>query len=258
MKPYAYYNEIDPYAAQWLRNLMDFDLILPGEVDERSIVDVAPEDLKGFSQCHFFAGIGGWSFAARLAGWPDELQLWSGSCPCQPFSTAGRRLAQLDARHLWPEFFRLIRAKKPDRIVGEQVAAAIGCDWLDGVFDDLEGEGYACGAVVLPACSVDAPHRRDRLWFLADSDRTGLERLGEERQLPEAREQAQARRDRSIRAWGRQQQRGNDGKYRRLAPGIPCLAHGVPARVERTIAFGNAIVPQVAAEFLAAALECRP
>lgn len=85
----AYYNEIDPYAAQWLRNLMDYDLILPGEVDERSIVEVHPDDLKGFTQCHFFAGIGGWSLAARLARWPDDRRLWTGSCPCQPFSVAG-------------------------------------------------------------------------------------------------------------------------------------------------------------------------
>lgn len=213
---------------------------------------------KASRNATFSPASGGWSFAARLAGWPDELQLWSGSCPCQPFSAAGRQLAQLDERHLWPEFFRLIRAEKPDRVVGEQVAAAIGYDWLDGVFDDLEGENYSCGAVVLPACSVNAPHRRDRLWFLADSDRTGLERLGEERQLPEDRKQTQARRDSSVRAWRGQHQRGRDGKHRRVAPGVPCLAHGVHARMERSIAFGNAIVPQVAAEFLAAALECRP
>ena len=64
----AYYNEFDPYAAQWLRNLIAAGLIPAGEVDERSIVDVAPSDLAGFVQCHFFAGIGGWALAARLAG----------------------------------------------------------------------------------------------------------------------------------------------------------------------------------------------
>ncbi|MGH8074250.1 MAG: DNA cytosine methyltransferase [Lysobacter sp.] len=237
---------------------MDFDLIAPGEVDERSIAEVQPEDLEGFSQAHFFAGIGGWSLAARIAGWPDDEQLWSGSCPCQPFSAAGKTLAQLDERHLWPHFFRLIRARRPERVVGEQVAAAIGLDWLDGVFDDLEGEGYACGAAVLPATAVGAPHQRDRLWFMADADSTGLQGLGEERQLRKDREEKQARRQGGFHTWGGQFQRGHDGRHRRIAPGVPCLAHGVPARVERTVAFGNAIVPQVAAEFLAAVWACRP
>ena len=68
----AYYNEIDPYAAQWLRNLIAAGHIAPGEVDERSILDVSPDDLTGFIQCHFFAGIGVWSHALRRGGWPDE------------------------------------------------------------------------------------------------------------------------------------------------------------------------------------------
>ena len=170
----AYYNEMEPYAAQWLRSLIDKGLIAKGEVDERSILDVAPADLRGFTQCHFFAGIGGWSLAARLAGWPDERPLWTGSAPCHPFSVAGQQKGQADERHLWPVFFNLIRACRPPVVMGEQVAAAVGKDWLDGVSTDLEGIGYACGAVVVPACAVDAPHRRDRLWFVAHSTSEGL------------------------------------------------------------------------------------
>lgn len=179
----AYYNEFDPYAAQWLRNLIAAGHIAPGDVDERSITDVSVSDLIGYKQCHFFAGIGGWSLAARLAGWPDERPLWTGSCPCQPFSVAGKGAGQDDARHLWPDFFRLIRAGRPDVVMGEQVAAAVGKDWLDGVLADLEGIGYVGGAAVVPACAVNAPHRRDRLWFVAgsrvlgDSQRAGLEGL---------------------------------------------------------------------------------
>ena len=75
----AYYNEIDAYAAQWLRNLIREGLIAPGDVDERSIVDVRADDLRGYEQCHFFAGIGGWSYALRLAGWPDDRATPSGS-----------------------------------------------------------------------------------------------------------------------------------------------------------------------------------
>jgi len=86
----AYYNEIDPFAAEWLRQLIKDGLIADGEVDERSIEDVTPNELAGFTQCHFFAGIGGWSYALRLAGWPDDQPVWTGSCPCQPFSTAGK------------------------------------------------------------------------------------------------------------------------------------------------------------------------
>lgn len=159
----AYYNEIDPYAAQWLRNLIANGHIAPGDVDERSIVDVKPDDLKSYTQCHFFAGIGGWSYAARLAGWPDDRPLWTGSCPCQPFSVAGKGEGQKDERHLWPEYFRLIRARSPAVVMGEQVADAVKWGWLDDVFADLEDAGYSCGAAVVPAAGVDAPHRRDRL-----------------------------------------------------------------------------------------------
>jgi DNA (cytosine-5)-methyltransferase 1 len=175
----AYYNEFDPYVAQWLRNLIARNLIPRGDVDERSIVDVRPSDLAGYAQCHFFAGIGGWALAARLAGWPDDRELWTGSCPCQPFSAAGKQKGQADERHLWPEYLRLIRACWPAFVVGEQVAAAVGLNWLDGVLADLEDIGYAGRAVVLPACAVDSPQPRDRLWFVGDgygavADRSGV------------------------------------------------------------------------------------
>lgn len=163
----AYYNEFDPLAAQWLRNLIAAGQIAPGDVDTRSIKEVTPDDLRGYTQCHFFAGIGGWSYAARLAGWADDRPLWTGSCPCQPFSVAGKGAGIDDVRHLWPDFFRLIQACRPDVVVGEQVAGAAGYGWLDGVAADLAGEGYASGAVDIPACAVDAPHIRQRLYWVA-------------------------------------------------------------------------------------------
>lgn len=167
----AYYNEFKPEAAHMLRQLIRDGIIAPGDVDERSIVDVNPDDLRGYTQCHFFAGIGGWSVALRLAGWGDDRSVWTGSCPCQPFSSAGKQEGQEDERHLWPDWFRLIRESKPDTILGEQVARAIAFGWLDEVFNDLETEDYACASAVLPACSVGRPHKRDRLWFVADSNK---------------------------------------------------------------------------------------
>lgn len=161
----AYYNEFDPKATAWLRELIKQGHIADGVVDERSITDVKPEDLAGFTQCHFFAGIGGWSYALRLAGIPDDFPCWTGSPPCQPFSTAGKQLGQLDERHLGPTFMRLVDECKPAILFGEQVAAAIGKHWLDDLFTELERQGYACGSAVLPACSIGAPHKRDRLFF---------------------------------------------------------------------------------------------
>lgn len=164
----SYYNEFDPFAAAWLKELIKDGLIADGIVDERSIADVQPEDLRGFTQCHFFAGIGGWSAAARLAGWSDDRPMWTGSPPCQPFSTAGNRKGQDDERHLWPAFFNLIRECAPPVVFGEQVAAAIRTGWFDDLQTDMEAEGYATAMVVLPACSVGAPHKRDRLWYVAE------------------------------------------------------------------------------------------
>src|SRR5262252_3748836 len=123
MKPWAYYNEIDPFACAWLRELIKENLIAPGEVDERDIKEVQAEDLKGFAQAHWFAGIGVWSHALRRAGWPDDRPCWTGSCPCQPFSASGKRQGFKDERHLWPEWLRLIEACRPTIIFGEQVGA---------------------------------------------------------------------------------------------------------------------------------------
>lgn len=163
----AYYNEIDPAAAHILRAMIDADVIAPGDVDTRSIKDVQPDDLSGYTQCHFFAGGGLWSVAARLAGWPDDRPLWTGSCPCQPFSVAGKGLGTDDPRHLWPDFHRLISARRPAVVMGEQVAGKAGYGWFDGVRADLAGEGYASRASDFPACSIDAPHQRNRLYWIA-------------------------------------------------------------------------------------------
>jgi len=172
----AYYNEFDPGAAAWLRELIREGLIADGEVDERSIVDVRPRDLAGFTQCHFFAGIGGWSYALRLAGWADEEPVWTGSCPCQPFSAAGKGAGFADERHLWPAWHWLIAQCRPVVIFGEQVASPAGLAWFDLVSTDMEGLDYACWPIDLPAAGINAPHIRQRLWWMADAGRERCDR----------------------------------------------------------------------------------
>lgn len=169
MPSHAYYNEIDPAAAQWLRNLIESGHIAPGYVDERSIEDVYPSDLRGFTQCHFFAGIGVWSHALRSAGWADDRPVWTGSCPCQPFSAAGKGAGFNDERHLWPAFHHLIKECRPAVVIGEQVASKDSDLWIDLVHTDMEALGYAFGAIPFPSAGVGAPHIRDRLYWVADS-----------------------------------------------------------------------------------------
>jgi DNA (cytosine-5)-methyltransferase 1 len=311
----SYYNEYEPFAAQWLRNLKRAKLIADGDVDERSIEEVAPDDLVWYDQCHFFAGLGGWPLACRMAGWPDDREIWTGSPPCQPFSVAGNQLGIHDGRHLWPHYFRLVRARRPAVLVGEQVANAIGKGWLDGVFADLDSEDYARRAVVLPACAVNGPHRRDRIMFIGDRDgavdhreRTRLQGHaghgdGAEGRSQSNRSTAAASRggavgDANTQRVGERGQReradqgsdalasagamdsrdadrdgagaigsawagarwiiGHDGRARRIEPSIRLLADGVPARVGRLRAYGNAIVPELGAEVLKAYLDCMP
>lgn len=133
-----YVNEIDPYCAEWLQNLMDAEVLPRGHIDTRSIEDVTPNDLAGYSQHHFFAGLGGWIYALDLAGWPRDRPVWTGSCPCQPFSSAGKGAGFADERHLWPAWLKLIATCKPAIILGEQVASKSASLWVDQVQFDLE------------------------------------------------------------------------------------------------------------------------
>lgn len=351
----AYYNDIDPAVCAWVRELMKDGLVMDGVVDERPIEQITGADLEGFTRVHLFCGIAGWERALQLADWPVDRPVWTGSCPCQSFSAAGKRKGHGDARNLWPEMLRLIRECRPATIFGEQVEAAIGFGWLDGVFVDLEEQAYACGPAVLPAACVGAPHIRQRIWWcarnLADAEhrrptieeqrpksraqiggvafelanaevnrasaheqarqpnaqrRTSTEslphpqrdggRLDEQERAAQGRvadgrdgagmpvdgmgDSARATRTRFGRdgaevlpvetagggrtSSARMQHRFwddfalvacKDGKYRRTQPGIFPLADGIPGRVGILRGAGNAIVPQVAAEFIAAYLE---
>mgnify|MGYP003627376453 CR=1 FL=1 len=169
----AHYNDDDPFAVRWLGALVDAGHIAKGRVDDRSIRDLKPADVAGPGQRHFFAGIGGWSYALRLAGVADGASVWTGSCPCQPFSAAGSGRGVEDERHLWPIWRDLIAECRPPMVFGEQVASAAGRGWLASVRADMEDMGYRVGAADLCAASVGAPHIRQRIFFgaVADSDR---------------------------------------------------------------------------------------
>lgn len=197
MMPWAYYNDNDPYCCLWLSYLIDAGLLPTGYVDQRPIQEVKADDLQPYTQVHLFAGAGGWPFALQLAAWPDDRPIWTGSCPCPPFSVAGktrkcptcggspvpcpRRTGYFicrdcghawfaDARHLWPEFWRLIAECRPPTVMGEQVSGADGKLWFAGVRSSLEILGYGVGAVDIPACAVGAPHRRNRIFWVAHAD----------------------------------------------------------------------------------------
>jgi DNA (cytosine-5)-methyltransferase 1 len=277
----VYYNENDPYAAQWLRNLIAAGHIAQGHVDERSIVDVRPADLDGYTQCHFFAGIGGWSYALRLAGWPDDCPVWTGSCPCQPLSGIGKRLGHVDERHLWPTFYGLIAECSPTVLFGEQVESKDGREWLSAVRADLEAQRYAVGIADIPAASQGAWHARQRLWFVAhhDGDRQSgpLVHVRQRRQVeaaavavgigallsdddgagqPNAQGVAAAKESEEIRVGSSvDDSQGTRTVRWPSEPGVGRVVHGVPETVDQLRAFGNAIVPQVAAQFIGACME---
>jgi DNA (cytosine-5)-methyltransferase 1 len=239
--PKNYYNENDPKAAQWLRNLIAAGLIPDGHVDDRSICDVQPADLAGYTQCHFFAGIGGWPYALELAGWPVDWPVWTGSCPCQPFSTAGKRKGEADERHLWPEMYRLIRECRPATCFGEQVASNDGCAWMASVFTDMEQMEYRVAGAGLCSAGIGSPSHRNRLYWVADAYKD----LEPRRAIHAKTRRTQTLDEVASRHWLQ-------------PPRATCrrVDHGISRGVDSTCAgFGNAIVPQVAAEFIGAFMD---
>lgn len=164
----AYYNEIDPFAVAALKRRIADGSLPPGDVDDRDIRSVQAADLRGYAQVHFFAGIGGFGLAARLAGWPDDRPLWTGGYPCQPFSVAGVRRGMSDDRYLWPECARLLGAveERPAWCLFENVDGHRDLG-LDRTLFDLEAMGYAGRPFWIPACAVGAPHDRMRVWIVA-------------------------------------------------------------------------------------------
>ena len=262
-----------------------------------------------------FSGIGGFSLGLEAAGfetaafceydqeaqkvlrknWPDvpifsdvrtltkqELQdngiqnigLICGGYPCQPFSLAGERRGAEDDRHLWPEMFRLVKELRPTWVIGENVAGHINMG-LDEVLADLETEGYTARTFVIPACAVDAHHRRDRVWTVAHtssgSGRDSESVIGRQDNETERSQDTNTlvRSSENVADSERQRRQGQgtlgnaintetqrerqaaqpfDGGQRRVwctEPNVGRVANGVPRRSHRLKQLGNAVVPQV-------------
>lgn len=241
-----FYNDIDEHAAAVLDELIFLGEIPHGVVDQRSIEEIEPDELRRYEQVHFFAGIGGWSLALRLANWPKHRQVWTGSCPCQPFSAAGKGEGFADERHLWPHFHRLIGECRPAAVYGEQVAGAAAGAWLDLVLNDLEALDYAGGAIAFPAASIGAKHVRQRTYWAAYSN---AERHKQSREESRGRPPGRVGRIVQPVSW--------DAPWQSALSGFRAVGDGLPRSVGGSDCARNAIVPAQAAEFIVAAEEAR-
>jgi site-specific DNA-cytosine methylase len=244
----AFYNDIEPYCCAWLSNLMDTGLITPGVISDKSIEDIFPDELVGFNRVHMFAGIGIWDYALDIAGWGDR-QVWTGSCACQPFSEAGKGAGFNDERHLWPAWQWLIKERRPAIIFGEQVASKLVGPWVDLVHADLEGLGYAFGGVPFPSASIGSPHIRDRFYWMAYADHA--ERRTEESSWNVGDWVKAEWNESNGDAW----QRLHGPDWQAFAASFCSDADGDKPRLAQLRAFGNAINPVQAAEFIRAGCE---
>lgn len=211
----------------------------------------------------------------RTLEYDEAIDVITGGYPCQPFSTAGKRQGQADDRHLWPAMFSLIKKHRPTWVIGENVVGHISMG-LDEVLSDLESCGFATRALDIPACAVGAPHIRHRVWILAHAESGGERReVGNLREAdgrqgrtlflkPDSASEISANADSS----GRSEQRWGQPIYAKLIasqrggwwgvePSMGRVAHGVPNRVDRLKALGNAVVPQIPELIGRAILEAR-
>jgi len=279
-----------------------------GEMVQIATADV--RKMNGTTRTHIdlFSGIGGFALACRWAGietiafceiekyaqrvlrknfpgirifkdvWEfpatefREPFLLTGGYPCQPFSQAGKRRGAEDDRHLWPSMFGIIRTSRPTWILAENVAGHVTLG-LDEVLADLESEDYAVQPIIVPACAVDAPHRRDRVWILGNSKKRWHGRLcgrneNRELQISEPRNASReiAFADSNRRRCEKRESKRkplsdfnleseSDGRLWSAEPDVGRVAHGIPRRVDRLKGLGNAIVPQVAYEIIKAMIE---
>lgn len=193
------------------------------------------------------------------------IELICGGFPCTPFSQAGKRRGQEDDRYLWPEYFRIIQEVRPRWVIGENVAGIISMG-LDQVLLDLESANYSCQTLIIPACAVNAPHRRDRVWIMAYSEqlrplqrehegrsrsKEGIFERGGENVSDSDKQGSQGRISEELSECTEQRfvGSGDSQAYRTdhwiVEPGMGRVAHGVPGRVDRLKQLGNSVVSQV-------------
>jgi len=201
-------------------------------------------------------------YNVRTVAYDGPVDVIAGGYPCQPFSGAGKRKGADDDRHLWPAMFSLIKKHRPTWVIGENVAGHISLG-LDAVLADLASEDYACRPFVIPACAVNAPHRRDRVWIIANSAGHGWEQgLAHSGGFLEG---TPPREEFGFGDGGKTLANapgsGLEGKQRTLVersrirlanssqwetePAVGRVVAGIPNRVDRLKALGNAVVPQI-------------
>lgn len=244
------YTDIDEFCIWWIKRLVLQQELPYGECLTEDITNFDMGLLEWYNHCHFFAGIGGWALALSMAGVTHDFNVWTGSCPCQPFSTASTNPKGVeDDRHLWPEMERLIDFGKPTTFFGEQVASKYGWDWLSNVRADLENQDYEFGSAQLSAANCGLPHIRKRLYFVAHSMRLRQERmeptwktirLGLTQEKPKIN---------SNRIPPRSEFKPN--------PSFLLSHDGIPPHMAKSVihGFGNAIVPELASLFIQSSFE---
>ena len=207
----------------------------------------------------------------------DSIDIITGGYPCQPFSIAGRKKGEEDPRHLWPEYFRLVKELRPTWVIGENVSGHIKLG-LDTVIEDLESEDYSVRPFSISASSIGANHQRERIWILAHSRRSQWPRAqlrgeneNETREenanqhqrssSPSSSDVANTNDERLQRQWQSRNQftsnfnsscessdegQGTVGQgWWESEPNMGRVAHGIPKRVDRLKSLGNSLVPQI-------------
>ena len=204
----------------------------------------------------------------------NNIDIITGGYPCQPFSVAGRKKGEQDPRHLWPEYFRLVKELRPTWVIGENVSGHIK-QGLDTVLEDLESEGYSTRTFSISASSIGANHKRERVWILANSGRSlregselGRENENEirkenanqferpssafklnvadsEREGLQGSEQYETHTRETETQFSASQSLETKGIHWTIEPDVGRVAHGIPNRVDRLKALGNSLVPQI-------------
>jgi len=253
------FSEVDPYATAILKKHWPN---VPNLGDIRNVTRRTLADANGFRQLQQERNLGeirrrtrDGSKETADAGADRLCDLITGGFPCQPFSLAGKRRGSSDDRALWPEMFRVIAETAPAFVLAENVPGIVNLE-LDRCLSDLESIGYTTWPpFIIPACALDAKHRRNRVWIMAHANKPRLERRnGGSLQERTDKQPARADRPHSPDAG-----RGHNEPARwEPEPAVCRVAHGIPFRMDRLKCLGNAIVPQVAAEILIQLTQSRP